>query len=321
MSEDPMEDQEGTGTATIPEEISELLERRSTYRAWLTRLDGEVGGVRRTVYERVREDYLERLGEVEDELKGHREGLEASLSERRERMADLEGQREERAARMEEAELRHRVGEYSDEDWETHRAEHEGALEELEGRLEEEATAVDRLEEVLGELDAPAPGAGEFGARAAEATETEEVVEDEATVEEEAAEVSGLETRPGWLSGTMPEPALGGGAAASALSDAAASGPEEVGEEEAEEDDDVLSFLKERPEAPPEPDAVPAADGEAAGDEDSGESGYEDELDFLESLSLDDADSLDTLSLVLDEGEDEDEDDGTVEREGGDGAA
>lgn len=305
---------------TIPEEITELLEKRSTFREWLDRLEGREGEVRAEVYERVRGDYLERLSGVEEELAGHREELESSLDRCRERVATLEEERDERAADLEEAELRHAVGEYEDEAWDDLRGEHEGALAELEGRLDEERSATARFEEILAELDAgradePAdePGAAS-GASDEEPTFAGEV---EAGGPDEAA------GEPETFGSTFGEVTAFG---------------EEPEADEAEREEEPSAEREDEPEAEREPDdeedevlaflSGGTAGGSDAGngdlgdedrdfddrDRDSGDAeregegeDFEDELDFLESLSLDDPSSLDTLSLVLDDGEEEDE--------------
>ena len=67
----------------IPEEIRGLLERRTTFQEWLSKL-GELGNeFRPEVADKVRGDYENRLREVEGELEGHRSELEAALNGRR----------------------------------------------------------------------------------------------------------------------------------------------------------------------------------------------------------------------------------------------
>jgi hypothetical protein len=324
VSEEPMEDQEGTTMPTIPEEISELLARRTRYREWLTKLERRAGDVRPAVAERVREDYLGRLADVEEELADHRDGLEDSLMQRRSRTEELEQERDDLSAQLEEAELRHAVGEFTAEEWESRSGEHRGALEELEGRLSEEAEAADRLEEVLAELDAPAAGATSEPPPVELAGPGEELEEEEG---EEDVPSGVAEGAGGWGARPMPEPTLGGevpeAPEAVELSDdepAAEAQVAEEGDEAAteaqvaeEDEDDVLAFLGERR----GPEGETSAQEEESASEEGG--GFEDELDFLESLSLEDPDSLDTLSLVLDEGEEEaaEED----EDRGGNGAA
>lgn len=339
-----MEDQ----APSIPEEISELLEQRSTFRDWLEKLENRVGDVRQDVYERVRSDYVERLASVEEELAGHREGLEGSLAECRERVGSLEDEREQQAAALEEAELRHAVGEYSDEEWDGLRDERQGALAELEGRLQEARSAARRFEDVLDQIgqaeEAPFEGQDASPAAAEEAP----APDDEAG----ARELPGPEEPSPGFTGEVEAGVEGAPLAGPALvedDEEAFESEREPAEEsrefeaearEVEEEpdetgaDDVLAFLGETaggtpPEGPvrrPEESAEgpsghgapedeerrsdgepggggsdeAGADGDGAGDEE-----FEDELDFLESLSLDDASSLDTLSLVLDEGEEE----------------
>jgi hypothetical protein len=260
----------------IPEQISQLLERRSTFRGWLDQLESRAGDVRPEVYERVRSDYRERLSMVEDELAGHRESLERSLAECRERVSSLEREREEEAAALEEAELRHAVGEYPDEEWEGLRDERQNAVHELEGRLDEEQGAVGRFEEVLEELGA---------ASSAEPAE-EERAPDAGAVLDAAALARDF-------GGEEEEQS------------AAEPGEHSEAAKEADKDRrDVLAFLgtgtASEASAAEERDE-PKQDAHGEDEEES----FEDELDFLESLSLEDPSSLDTLSLVLDEGEDE----------------
>jgi len=323
---------------TIPEEITELLEKKSTFREWLDRLEGRGEEVRPEVYERVRGDYLERLSGVEAELTGHREELESSLARCRERVASLEEERDVRAADLEEAELRHAVGEYADEEWDELRGEHEGALAELEGRLEEERSATARFEEILAELDqgrAGKPGAGaeeEAGVEVGEVEEADSEDPDAASADSAEEPAFAGELEPGGPDrtehetevfgssfgavtafGQEPEERAAGpeeGAGGAREPGAAASEPDEPAAGEPEAEDEVLAFLSGG--AAGRSDAA----GGETGDEEERED-FEDELDFLESLSLDDPSSLDTLSLVLDEGEEDDEagkDDDDAER-------
>ncbi|HKK28591.1 MAG TPA: hypothetical protein VKB18_10945 [Gemmatimonadota bacterium] len=321
---------------TIPEEITELLEKRSTFREWLDRLEGREEGVRAEVYERVRGDYLERLSGVEEELAGHREELESSLARCRERVDSLEEERDERAADLEEAELRHAVGEYADEEWDELRGEHEAALAELEGRLEEERSATARFEEILAELDQgrAVEAGGEPEAQEAAAEEDAGAAEPE--TDEPGAEEPRTAELEGASGGSDEEPAFageveaGGPDGADREAEAFGSGFGAVtafGEEpEAEADETEVAEADEPEAARPADEDREAEDevlaflsGETAGasdaaDRDSGAEklegegeDFEDELDFLESLSLDDPSSLDTLSLLLDDGEEGDE--------------
>ena len=98
----------------IPKEIVRLLDRRATLGGWLAKLNELRGTVRPEVYEKVRGDYEERLRAQETELAAHRSDMEAALAERRARVLQLEADRDERAAELEEAELRFAVGELTE---------------------------------------------------------------------------------------------------------------------------------------------------------------------------------------------------------------
>jgi hypothetical protein len=95
------------GEHVIPDEIRQLLERRSTFQEWLHRLDELDGGFRPEVSGKVRTDYANRLSEVEGELQGHRDALESALSKRRSAVDDAEGRHDVRSAELEESRLRH----------------------------------------------------------------------------------------------------------------------------------------------------------------------------------------------------------------------
>ena len=262
----------------VPPEIAELIERRSTLQGWLERLEGRREDVREAVYERVRGDYRERLDEVERRLGSHRSDLERSLERRRATVAELEGEREERAARLEEAELRHEVGELDEGAFEEEASGHREALEELDAELETERAAADRLQEVLEELS---------GLEASDADEEPE---------------AGTGSR--WPV-SDPGPADAGG---DQEGGGRAGGEEEAGGGGTDSEEGAPAA--ERRARPTAGSAEDEEAGEATGDRPDG-----DELDFLESLSLDDPDALDTLSMDLDE----EETDGEGDPRDGDG--
>lgn len=235
---------ESDGGTVVPREVSELLDRRETYRGWLSRLDEVAAEARPEVRRRVRADYQGRLADVEEELVSHLESLEDSLAERREEAQRLAEEREVTAGDLEEAELRHRVGEYGDEEWEERKEELEERLGRLDEELAEARGAVERLETILEELaagaGAPAPGRGPAAG-----------AESEPEAPERGAPAAGEEAGSERPSGREAAGAAGAGA-------------------------------------------------EAAGEE-PGREAHEDELDFLESLSLDDPGAFDSLGALLDE--------------------
>ncbi len=330
-TEDGMEP-ETSDEDVIPPQIEELLRSRSTLVEWLERLEERRDDVRPAVYEKVRDDYRGRLSEVEDHLSEHRSDLERALDERRGAVRELEEERDERAAELEEVELRHEVGELEEDEWEEESGELRDVLDDLEESLEGERGAVERLEEVLDELagleggavagaEEPAVGAprpeadegpaagpadggpdgepsGEPGTAAGFGPEVAGAPEPEETADETGRSEAADDTSTG-----DEEPAIEGGDGwpAPELADADETGPGSVGTEEdgaagagtgAGTDGDAGSDE----DTTPEGGRGAAADGDEEADD-------FDELDFLESLSLDEPDSLDTLGMELDQDE------------------
>ena len=246
----------------IPKEIVRLLDRRATLGGWLAKLNELRETVRPEVYEKVRGDYEERLRAQETELAAHRSDMEAALAERRARVLQLEADRDERAAELEEAELRFAVGEFKEGEYQKRKEQHDRTLAQLDAELEADRAALAKLDEVVGVLS-----------RLGE-------------------ETRGAETGPA-APGALPpvaEPPVD-------------QEPEAVESAETE-------AVKEPPESAPaavEPVESPAVEPVAVADD----ADFLDDLEFLESLSLDDAAGFDTMSTLLDE---------EAEREGNAGA-
>ena len=290
----------------IPEAIRELLEQRGTYQGWLTRLDELGDEFRPEVAEKVRGDYAGRLATVETALEGHRTELETALADRTAAVEKVAGEHDARSAELEETQLRHVVGEFDDDEWERRRAEHQVGIDELEAELTTQRSAVESLQTVLNELT----GAAAVVA-ASEQVDLEPpvpaeltVVEDEWLEAEEVAEATDDAEDTAWM--TQPfeevveEPVE---AEADLEAEAEAEPPVEV-ESEADEDDEsevdeVVELEVEALEAEVE-EVAEAEPVLVAAEPDE----FMDELEFLESLSLDDADNFDAVSAMLDEDED-----------------
>ncbi len=326
----------------IPKKITELLEHRATLGKWLAKLEELSGTVRPEVYDRVRGDYEERLRSQEAELTAHRSEMETALEEHKTRVTVLESDRDDRAAELEEAQLRFAVGEFKEAEFRKHKSEHEERLASLDAELKSDQDALTKLEEVVGVLSslraaasgsAVAEGAAEpepsgsaektdptwgtargrpeqgvegavektksaaaaaavavADARAAEAAE-EAILESEevgAEPEETAGPEGGEDAEARWreaLEASKPREAE-----AAQAEEAAEPSTEETPAEtevaaEAVADDSAESIV----ESPA--DAAAKAEG---GD-------YLDDLEFLESLSMDEIDRLDAVSAMLDE--------------------
>jgi len=151
------------GTSDDGNTIEGLLEQRAKFEDWLAKLDESQEVASEAVRERVREDYQKRLTAVVDELRGHADQVAEQLAELRNRQTDLSSQREASEEALAEAELRHAVGEYSEDEWEKLRSESSEALEGLTQELNQVNTEIDRLAEIQALIAAPvaAPKAAE----------------------------------------------------------------------------------------------------------------------------------------------------------------
>ena len=263
----------------IPEAIRSLLEQRARYMEWLAKLDDVGGQYRPEVARRVRGDYQERLTGVEDELHGHQAELESSLNERQSRLAELEERHNDCAAELEEVELRHQVGEFDAAEWEGRKSEREQELQDIIDELTVERHAVEELGSVLVQVTAPSEAA------ATRHVEPGAWVEPAAgVVVAEAAELDGSE---------------------------AEQEPDHADESEVTDEFELDTEAGYESSSGDEPAALIDAESAAeAGDE--GDS-FLDELAFLESLSLDDPESFDAVSKML-----EDEGDGPESEEDAD---
>lgn len=307
MNAKPMKEAEDA-MSVVPAEIRELLEQRGTYQEWLRRLD-EVGGQYRSdVAERVRADYRARLEGVGEELEEHRHELVSTLDRRRGRLDELSEAFERRSAELEEAELRFQVGEFDDAVWDEKRSELTEGLEGIEAELNEERSAVEELGRVLAELSGggagrPAPQ-GSPASPVVAAAPSGSAVTEAAEDEDEPEGAGASHDKPDAIE-AREQPAGDGASEQDAESEPAGAGAEtDPGDTEGTGTGIAATEVTE-PEAP-------STDGEATGDSEGdtetaggdADEDYMDELEFLESLSLDDPDSFDAVSRMLEDEED-----------------
>lgn len=274
-------------SSVVPEGIRSLLEKRATYQEWLGRL-GEVGAQYRSeVADRVQNDYETRLGEVARDLEGHRSELESSLEQRRGRLNELATEFERRSAELEEAELRFQVGEYDEKVWDERRTEHTENLEGIETGLGEARDAVEELERALGEITpgGPAPDTAASADAHPIASGEDPLPGPGIAASLSATPVADM---PAW----QRKDALAGGSGPRAAEPNLEASKPVVSSEVAEK------LTADEAGKAPEP-AASAADASDEGSDD-----YRDELAFLESLSLDDTESFDAVSRLLEDEED-----------------
>jgi len=130
-------------------EIETLLANRQQLVEWLARLDAAGSRAPDVVRSKVRSDYQGRLGQVVAQLSTHRDVIADTLSGLRDQVSQIESLRDEEANIRAEAELRHAVGEYSDDEWQLVELESSGKIAGFEHEIEKLSKEIHRLEEVL----------------------------------------------------------------------------------------------------------------------------------------------------------------------------
>lgn len=137
-------------------QVDHLLQQREQYEQWLARLDGTGAKAPDAVRQKVRSDYQGRLDAVLVELRSHASAVEMALSGHNEALASLEARQTDIQERLAEAEIRHAVGEYTDDEWGAVGAEAEAALDEMGRRIGVEQGEITRLSAVLQLVAKPA---------------------------------------------------------------------------------------------------------------------------------------------------------------------
>ena len=97
--------------------IESLLQQRAQYEQWLARLDSAGDKAPPAVRARVRGDYESRLRGVIDELRGHAATISEELERHKRTQSGLDQDRRQAEEALAEAEVRHAVGEYSEDEW------------------------------------------------------------------------------------------------------------------------------------------------------------------------------------------------------------
>lgn len=135
--------------------VEELLQERSRYQQWLGRLYEAGNRAPDAVKKKIEADYRQRLEGVLDQLRSHASSLAEELERHRGEQATLDERRSAASEELAEAEVRHMVGEYGDEEWQRISSEHQEVL----GRVGDELTQVQaeiaRLEEVQRLIESP----------------------------------------------------------------------------------------------------------------------------------------------------------------------
>lgn len=160
--------------------IEALLQQRAQYEQWLARLDSASDKAPPAVRARVRSDYEGRLRSVIEELRGHAATIAAELDRHKGTQTGLDHERRQAEETLAEAEVRHAVGEYSDDEWRKVSHESDEKLTRLRSELRLVGDEIARLAEVQGliggapkRVEPPAPAPAPVAAAPAPEPEVE----------------------------------------------------------------------------------------------------------------------------------------------------
>jgi len=152
-----MADKKNNDSAVIPSEVRELIQESQKIQGWVERLADHSAEARPEVFDKVRQDYDKRLQAVNGQLSQHRVQLEGSLETRRGEVESLRSDRDEHQAELEEAKLRHAVGEFGDSEWKKRQGNISESLDALDELLEEEESTVSELDAIIGSIGSAGP--------------------------------------------------------------------------------------------------------------------------------------------------------------------
>jgi outer membrane biosynthesis protein TonB len=130
--------------------IEGLLQQRAQYQQWLARLDAAGDKAPPSVRDRVRGDYEARLKGVIEQLRGHSATISEELERHRKTQSGLDHEKRTVEEELSEAEVRHAVGEYNDDEWNRLAQESNDRLSRLRGELSGVGHEIARLAEVQG---------------------------------------------------------------------------------------------------------------------------------------------------------------------------
>jgi hypothetical protein len=137
--------------------VAELLDQRVRIQSWLDNLETVGAEANTRVVERVRADYSERLRGVIEQLTGHLASIRADRESRESELTSATQRHRKATDQLEEARLRHMIGELSDEEWRERQPELAEAVEEAEADREDARAEVARLDDLLRQIEDEGP--------------------------------------------------------------------------------------------------------------------------------------------------------------------
>ena len=135
--------------------IEGLLQQRAQYEQWLARLDSAGDKAPPTVRAKIRGDYESRLHGVIDQLRGHATTIAQELDRHKTTQSGLDRDKRRVEDDLAEAEVRHAVGEFTEEEWRRISDESSERLSRLRDDLRSVGTEISRLSEVQGLIGGP----------------------------------------------------------------------------------------------------------------------------------------------------------------------
>jgi hypothetical protein len=135
--------------------IEALLEQRAQFEQWLAKLDAAANNAPAAVRQKVRGDYEARLRGVIERLRGHSATIAGELERYQSSHTELDGQRRSAEDELAEAQVRHAVGEYTEEEWQRISHDSESRLQGLRDQLRGVGNEIARLAEVQSLIGAP----------------------------------------------------------------------------------------------------------------------------------------------------------------------
>jgi hypothetical protein len=139
--------------------IEALLEQRTQYEEWLAKLDSSGDKAPPAVRQRVRGDYEARLQNVMEQLRGRGSAIAEELERQHASQAELDRQRRAAEEAMAESEVRHSVGEYTEDEWRQVSEQSRREIEQLRAQLRSIGSEITRLTQVQALIMSPRSGA------------------------------------------------------------------------------------------------------------------------------------------------------------------
>src|SRR3954468_2431461 len=139
--------------------IEALLEQRTQYEEWLAKLDNSGDKAPPAVRQRVRGDYEARLQSVMEQLRGRGSAISEELERQHASQAELDRQRRAAEEAMSESEVRHTVGEYTEDEWRQVSEQSRREIEQLRAQLRSIGAEITRLSQVQALIASPRAGA------------------------------------------------------------------------------------------------------------------------------------------------------------------